>query len=104
MQLPAAGQIHVDLCHLLLDLSVLSRGLHVLEYNFFVNFSCFSFDSRFYMTPANARAEVLIGVHAHLLCLSFYLLYLCRVLNCPPLAAHLITVQLRGQGVMKIQE
>ena len=43
----------------------------MLEYNFLVNFGCFCFASRLYMTPANARAELLVGVHAHLLRLSF---------------------------------
>ena len=43
----------------------------MLEYNFLVNFGRFCFASRLYMTPANARAELLVGVHAHLLRLSF---------------------------------
>ena len=62
------------LCLLLLVLSAPSRELHVMEYSFFVNFSCFHFASRLYMTPANARAGVLVGVHAHLHSLSVYFL------------------------------
>ena len=33
----------------------------MLEYNFFVNFSCFHFASRLHMIQANARAVVLVG-------------------------------------------